>query len=531
MIVFFSTLSTHPSPSQALESFSYFSLSISITDYLTSEHGVDDVEAGTLHGLWGTMIVALGVVGGGLIDAVGVRSSLLASAAATAVARATLAMTRSRWIAVAALLGPAALGGALGVPVLTIAVKQTSTERARSLAFSLFYVAMNVSALVAGLTRDLALARGAGERVGGWLLCAAPTPPSFPLSHPTLAHTHTHTHTHQPGHLFTGLRFYMWLGVPIALIEVVLVAVCLPSTTAAAAPAAATTDTAAPPHPPTIDRRPSTATSLDGIAVSPPGSPRGGGGLTRWLPAPIARAAAAATSSLSAVAGPELYKFLAVSLLTVNLKQIFRHLDATLPKFVTRSFGCSAPAGTIYALNPLLITIAVPIAGAALAHWAPFDAVHRGGWASAAAPIAIAVSPTLAGTAAFVVILSIGEAVWSPRFYDCSMQVAPEGREGVFSALSTAPLFLAKLPTGALSGWLLTRYCPGNGVCPAPGSGVPPPPPGACDGRQLWGWIAAITLTSPAALCVLGRWLRPGVVGCGSGGAPYQRVTSVDGSA
>ena len=103
----FSNQTHHPfSPPQALESFSYFSLSLSITDYLTSEHGVDDVAAGILYGLWGTMIVALGVIGGGLIDAVGVRSSLLASAAATAVARATLAMTRSRWIAVAALLGP-----------------------------------------------------------------------------------------------------------------------------------------------------------------------------------------------------------------------------------------------------------------------------------------------------------------------------------------------------------------------------------------------------------------------------------------
>ena len=263
--------------------------------------------------------------------------------------------------------------------------------------------------------------------------------------------------------------------------------------------------------------------------MSPPASPHGGGGAPRWLPASVVRAASAASASLSAVAGPELYKFLAVSLLTVNLKQIFRHLDATLPKFVTRSFGCSAHAGTIYALNPLLITFAVPVAGAAFAHWATFDAVHRGGWASAAAPIAIALSPTLAGTAAFVVILSIGEAVWSPRFYDYSMQVAPDGREGFFSALSAAPLFLSKMPAGALSGWLLTRHCPGNGVCPAPGSGTPPPPPGACDGRALWGWIAAITLTSPAALCVAGRWLRPG--GGGGGGAPYQRVTSVDGGA
>ena len=35
-----------------------------------------------------------------------------------------------------------------------------------------------------------------------------------------------------------------------------------------------------------------------------------------------------------------------------------------------------------------------------------------------------------------------------PR-YDYSMSLAPEGREGLFTALASAPLFAAKLPTGA----------------------------------------------------------------------------------
>ena len=95
------------------------------------------------------------------------------------------------------------------------------------------------------------------------------------------------------------------------------------------------------------------------------------------------------------------------------------------------------------------------------------------------------------------------------------MAVAPNGREGLFTALASAPLFLAKLPTGALSGALLQRFCAGNGPCPstkkrkageAPG---PPPPPGTCDGRALWGVISAITFTTPFAILFLQRWLRP----------------------
>ena len=52
------------------------------------------------------------------------------------------------------------------------------------------------------------------------------------------------------------------------------------------------------------------------------------------------------------------------------------------------------------------------------------------------------------GAVLFVVTLSLGESVWSPRWYDYSMSLAPEGREGIFTALASAPLFAAKLPTG-----------------------------------------------------------------------------------
>ena len=51
-------------------------------------------------------------------------------------------------------------------------------------------------------------------------------------------------------------------------------------------------------------------------------------------------------------------------------------------------------------------------------------------------------------TVLFVVQLSLGESIWSPRWYDYSMSIAPEGREGVFTAMASAPLFLGKFVTG-----------------------------------------------------------------------------------
>ena len=217
-------------------------------------------------------------------------------------------------------------------------------------------------------------------------------------------------------------------------------------------------------------------------------------------------------------------------MLTINLKSVFRHLDATLPKAVVRQFGCSSPAGFVYAINPALIMILVPLAGAATSHLAPFDLIHWGGYVSAVSPLWMVAFPaSLAGAAAFVATLSVGEAVWSPPWYSYSMAVAPDGHEGLFTALASAPLFAAKLPTGALSGWLLARFCPGNGPCPGPGDPGPVPSPGGCDPRSLWGVITAITLTSPLTILVFQRWLRPAETKEGGGGWAGVRKRGSDG--
>ena len=99
------------------------------------------------------------------------------------------------------------------------------------------------------------------------------------------------------------------------------------------------------------------------------------------------------------------------------------------------------------------------------------------------------------------------------------MSVAPPGREGVFTALASAPLFLAQLPTGAVSGALLQRYCPNTGQCTQAGGaplaatggapGGPAPAPGACNGPAMWAIVTGLTLLSPLCLLVFGRWMRP----------------------
>ncbi len=50
-----------------------------------------------------------------------------------------------------------------------------------------------------------------------------------------------------------------------------------------------------------------------------------------------------------------------------------------------------------------------------------------------------------------------GEAMWSPRLFEYTAAASPAGASCTWSALGAMPMFLAKLPTGLLSGALLEK--------------------------------------------------------------------------
>ena len=122
----------------------------------------------------------------------------------------------------------------------------------------------------------------------------------------------------------------------------------------------------------------------------------------------------------------------------------------------------------------------------------PLVMIHGGSYISALSPFFLAVSTSPAGCIMFVVVLSIGEAVWSPRLYDYTMSVCQEGREGTYMALSSAPLFLAKLPVGFMSGYLLQKYCPAEGPRQS---------------KLMWFIIGATTISSPVLMTVFWRYI------------------------
>jgi hypothetical protein len=165
--------------------------------------------------------------------------------------------------------------------------------------------------------------------------------------------------------------------------------------------------------------------------------------------------------------------------LLVGVRALFRHLDATWPKFFIRSFGPHAPFGTVYALEPFLIITLVPVLSGdstVAIDWccAPLTravrsvqslesltAITFGAYVGTLAPFVLVVSSAEAASIAFVTIMATGEALWAPRFYTYTHEVAPPEDSGKYFAFSTVPMFLPKLLAGMMSGQLLAAYCPG----------------------------------------------------------------------
>jgi len=59
-----------------------------------------------------------------------------------------------------------------------------------------------------------------------------------------------------------------------------------------------------------------------------------------------------------------------------------------------------------------------------------------------------------------LVVLSIGEAIWSPKLYEYIAVIAPKGKEGTYLGIAMLPWFLSKTIVGLLSGHMLIKWVP-----------------------------------------------------------------------
>jgi MFS family permease len=188
------------------------------------------------------------------------------------------------------------------------------------------------------------------------------------------------------------------------------------------------------------------------------------------------------------------HRFLFFIFILLPVRTLFAHQFLTMPHYVTRAFPAEVGARWewINGLNPLVIVIGVPLFAMFTARKKVVDMMIAGTVVTALSTLLLVTAPNVKLLLAYVILFSLGEAMWSSRFLEYVADIAPAGRVGLYMGVANIPWFLAKTTTGLYAGSLLDRFVPAGGPQ---------------DPETLWWIYFAIAIISPIGLITARRWL------------------------
>jgi len=142
--------------------------------------------------------------------------------------------------------------------------------------------------------------------------------------------------------------------------------------------------------------------------------------------------------------------------------------------------------------NPLLIFILVPIVAAMTRKRKVYNMMIVGTAVMAAPTFLLAIGPSFWTLLGYLVLMTMGEAMWQPRFLQYAAEIAPEGRTGSYIGVAQIPWFLTKAIVPAYSGWFLQNYCPKEGET---------------NTESMWLIYGFIAIASTILLLLAKRWM------------------------
>ena len=200
------------------------------------------------------------------------------------------------------------------------------------------------------------------------------------------------------------------------------------------------------------------------------------------------------------------WRFLFFIFILLPVRTLFAHQFLTMPDYVTRAFPPEVGRywEWVYAINPTVIVIGVPLIAAFTQHRRVVDMMIVGTMVSALSCFILVPHTSIILLITYMVIWSLGEAIWSSRFLEYIADIAPANRVGIYMGIAGIPWFLAKFVTGFYAGWMLDRFVPAHGVQ---------------DPGTMWLIYGIIALVSPLGLIVARSWLIRAVHNQGVGSA------------
>ena len=164
------------------------------------------------------------------------------------------------------------------------------------------------------------------------------------------------------------------------------------------------------------------------------------------------------------------WRFVVLISALLGVRAVFAYMYLLMPKYWERVIGEDANIGLLNTINPILIIIGL-IAFTPIANkFNIYKMLVNGGAMSAISIFALIIPWTWLSsdmttayyTMSFIamVLLSIGEVIWSPKLSEYTAAIAPEGQEGTYLGMSMMPWFGAKMVVSFFSGHMLGRWVP-----------------------------------------------------------------------
>ena len=190
-------------------------------------------------------------------------------------------------------------------------------------------------------------------------------------------------------------------------------------------------------------------------------------------------------------------KFACFIFCLVPVQTLFAYNWLVLPQYVNRAFagswvGAQFEAAT--SLNAILVFILCPMVAAVTARTKVYPMMIVGTAVMAAPTFILALGPTVPGLFGFIVLMTVGEAIWQPRFLQYAAELAPEGRTGAYMGVAQFPWFITKMFVPLYSGAALARWCPD-------------PHKGPLDTGTMWLVFGAVAMLTSVLLVLARGWL------------------------
>lgn len=193
-------------------------------------------------------------------------------------------------------------------------------------------------------------------------------------------------------------------------------------------------------------------------------------------------------------------RFMFFIFILIPVQTLFAHNWLTLPQYCERAFtGVVSENFEFFVnFNPLLIFILTPMIAALTMKRNTYLMMITGTLVMALSPFVLVAGANIYTLFLYLIVLTVGEAMWQPRFLQWVAEIAPNNMTGIYMGIGQFPWFLTKIVTSLYSGWFLMNYCPMDSM------------PEAMNTETMWLIYGLIAIISPIGLVLAKRWMVKG---------------------